>query len=382
MAFLSRLQPVMDDPIFKIAEEAKRAGSLAINASIGEIRDEEGKPFVLDCVRRATEEWYALAMSPGGFPYPPLLGLKEFKAAVTRLVFGDFDTIASIAATGGTGAIALNLKLLKHMGTKRVILTVPTWPTHRRLLLGEEFQVTEVERHEEDMPSLAPLLDALNAGKDPAGIILQASGHNPTGKGWTEDQWRELAAALAGSSHVVLLDAAYQGLCTGVAQDIAPVGILRQAGVNLLVAWSASKNHTIYGLRTGLACAVGATPEECVELEKHYAIFARELHSAAPTPGQCIVASVQEKYRKEWEEELVLLRELIDRKRALLVEAFPAWAPALEGCGLYAMLPAGQAVVQRLKEEKVFLTEDGRVNIAGIPLKRMDEFIEKIRKVL
>jgi aspartate/tyrosine/aromatic aminotransferase len=44
------------------------------------------------------------------------------------------------------------------------------------------------------------------------------------------------------------------------------------------------------------------------------------------------------------------------------------------------MLPLSALQIDRLKKEQnVFMTTDGRINIAGIPLSRMEEFAEKVR---
>jgi aromatic-amino-acid transaminase len=181
--------------------------------------------------------------------------------------------------------------------------------------------------------------------------------------------------------HIVLLDLAYQGLGRGVEEDALPARVLREDGVPLLVAWSASKNHSIYGLRTGIACAAASNEEERQKLEGHFMILTRELHSSAPRAGQEIVALVQEHHAEAWRGELLALREAIAHKRKILSDAIPAFSLALSGRGLFAQLPLGRKVVMALKEQNVFLTEDGRINIAGIPTSRMGEFIEKLKSV-
>ena len=55
---------------------------------------------------------------------------------------------------------------------------------------------------------------------------------------------------------------------------------------------------------------------------------------------------------------------------------------ALLGHGMFAMLPLSPGQIGRLKREhKVFFTGDGRINIAGIPLARVEEMCEKIVRV-
>ena len=375
--------PAERDPIFQVAEEAKSAGPGALDASIGVILDEEGRLLTLECVRKAAGE-YAHAAEKSGFPYPPLLGVPAFRTGVTKLLYGAGDsTIASIAATGGTGALALAIKLLQKMEIRRVLLPLPSWPNHRRLLDGFGMETLSLHAREKNRIQIGDIVDGWTEshGKKCA-LLLQAGCHNPTGRSWTAREWEELAAALAGSPHVVLLDCAYQGLGEGVEEDAAPTRILRQAGVPHIVAWSASKNHTAYGLRTGLVCAVASSEREREELEQHLMILARELHSAAPTPGQHIVAAVQARYGEAWRRELASLRTALGKKRALLQQAFPPWSAQLEGRGLFTILPLAPEAIRALRKERVFLTDDGRMNIAGIPLGRMEEFCAKVRTVL
>ncbi len=332
---------------------------------------------MLPCVRQA-----AAALAEGDFAYPPLLGLPAFRSCVTQLIFGDRSgAIASIAATGGTGAVALNLKLLKLLGITEVILPVPSWPNHRRLLTGLGFSVQEVSYLQEGRPTLRSLQEKLASMRSPCGVLLQGGGHNPTGVDFSPEQWKELSQLLGATQHVVLLDLAYQGLARGVEEDAGPARLFVESGAPLLVAWSASKNHSIYGLRTGLACVIADDPAMHQNLERHFMILAREMHSAAPVPGQSIVALVQERHGDAWRREIAEVRTHIDRKRRLLQEAFPSFAVALAGRGLYALLPLSSAQVDALKRQNIFLGQDGRVNIAGIPDARMDEFVTRARSI-
>jgi len=378
----TRLPPASTDPVFAIAQEAKDAGSGVIDATVGVILDEEGGPLVLPSVRCALEEC-ARTFAQGDFAYPPLLGLPAFRSCVTELIFGSADdAIASIATTGGTGAVALNLKLIKLLGIKEVILPVPSWPNHRRLLNALGLAIREVPHAQNGKATLHGVQEALQASTDPCAVLLQVCGHNTTGLDVDLDEWRSLAALLRNKGHVLLLDLAYQGLVCGVEEDAAPVRLLRDAGVPLLVAWSASKNHSIYGLRTGLACAVADDRKQKEALERHFMILTREMHSAASVTGQQVVTCVQQGHADQWRADLTELRQVLIRKRQRLREAVPSWTQALAGAGLYALLPCSAGQIAALKKRKIFLLPDGRVNIGGIPLGRLEEFCSLVRSVL
>lgn len=366
-----------------MAEQAKQAGPQAIDATVGMILNEDGIPEVLPCVRAAAREW-AGTFATGDFAYPPLLGVPAFRSAVTRLIFGDEVAfpVASIASTGGTGAVALLLRLLKLLRCAEVILPVPTWGNHRRMVQALGMAVRDVPYIQGGRASLAGVEDALTRSSGMLALLLQACGHNPTGLDPTEGEWRALAQSLKGTGHVVLLDMAYQGLARGTEEDALPARMLAEAGVPLFVAWSASKNHSLYGLRTGLACAVAPDAAVRDELERHLMVAARELHSASPVAGQYIAALVQQNSGEEWRRELEDVRASLQEKRSRLTAALPACSAALAGSGLYALLPLCAAQVTVLREKQVFLTQDGRVNIAGIPLSRLEEFCAAVRSTL
>jgi aspartate/tyrosine/aromatic aminotransferase len=60
----------------------------------------------------------------------------------------------------------------------------------------------------------------------------------------------------------------------------------------------------------------------------------------------------------------------------------PAFRNAVSGHGMFAMLPLTPEQVDELKlKHRVFLTRDGRINIAGIPYKRIEELCKKITAV-
>jgi len=381
------LPPPKPDPIFAVTAEALAAGPSAINGTIGVFMDEEGKTMLFPSVARAITD-IASGFPSERYGYPPLLGLSEFRSSVERLIFADRkEAIASIATTAGTGALAVNLRLLRLLAESgEIYLPTPTWANHPPPCTDAGFRIHKVPYLVDGKASAQPLMDALKKrnGKNSFAVLLQVSCHNPTGLDLTPDAWKELAVFLAKEPCTALLDFAYQGFKGEPEEDARDIEVFLEAGVPTLISWSAAKNHSIYSLRTGLACAV--VPDEATKrtVEGTYSMITRRLHSAAATFGQRVVARVQERYPDQWREDLRLARETMQRKRQRMKEHLPeSFHPALAGFGMFAMLPlSGEQIVRLKKEHSVFLTLDGRINIAGIPLARVDELCEKIRKVI
>ncbi len=379
------LPPSAQDQIYGIAQLAKAAGPEAIDGTIGMYMDEEGAVALFPSVRKAIKD-IGEKLTERQYGYPSLLGLPEFRECVLRLLFGKQKLIAaSIAAVGGTGAVSLCLRMAKLMDEGiTAILAAPAYVNHARLCKAAGMRVLEVPYLADGQPTTEGVLHALKHTHGAKAVLLQTGCHNPTGKDLRRDQWEEILDACLTYKAIAILDIAYQGFGGTVEHDAWPIDLFARSEVPTLVAWSASKNHCMYGERVGLACAVVQDERMKKEMENHYMILTRGVHSAAATFGQSIVATVQTEYRDEWLHDMAAAREILDRKRLTLHANLPSeMRKSVEGHGMFAMLPLTREQIEKLKNDhKVFLTGDGRLNIAGIPMERIIELGEKIRLVL
>lgn len=380
----SRLPSPKPDPLFAIGAEAQAAGPSAINGTLGIFMDEQGHPLVFPSVKKALSR-LGKNIENFNYSYPPLTGLPDYRKAVTRLITTEEHT-ASIASTGGTGALAINLQLMKMMlpHEPSVMLPVPAWGNHLPVCLYAGLHPIEAPYIEKGTASIDGVISVIRKQKKAFGILLQVGCHNPTGLDYTDEQWTVLLDELAKKQCIVLLDIAYQGFKGTVGEDIVPIQMSRSRGITTLVTWSASKNHSIYGLRTGLALAFVESEQEKKTVEGTYSSISRGLHSAAPTFGQAIVAFVQEHAKEQWENDLLAARTVLVSKRRRMMKHLPdVFHKALSGYGMFAMLPLSVTQVNKLKHEHhVFILLDGRINIGGIPEARIRELCGKIVAVL
>lgn len=381
----TRLPAPKPDPIFAITAEAVAAGPKAINGTIGVVMDEEGKVLMFPSVAAALKDIGA-TLQQQNMGYPTLAGNAAFRSSVTKLILGDRnDRVTAFATTGGTGAVTINLRLIKLLYPDApVILPLPAWANHPPVCRAAGIPIIEVSYLSADQrPQIDNLLSAIESAKGPFSILLQVGCHNPTGLDFTNEQWQQIIAALKGKECIALLDFAYQGFKDEPSADALPIHWFADAGIPLLVAWSASKNHSIYGLRCGLACAFVPDAGLQQALEGHYSTLTRGIHSAASTFGQLVVARVQEVYQQEWLSDLRGARKTVNAKREAMLQYLPkSFHNAVDGHGMFAMLPLSPEQVDELKlKHQVFLTRDGRINIAGIPHKRIEELCQKIAAV-
>ena len=385
MSMWNSLSPAHPDPMFSIAAQARAAGPEAIDATIGVYVDEEGDTKLFPSVRTAMQtilHGYVQSSST----YPPLLGIPEYRHAVTDLIFPDDQTpVASIATTGGTGALAINLRLLLLLNPKmQLCIPSPGWANYAPLcrMAGISFQ--EVPVLEQNTMNHHAIMEWVKKTPGPCTVLLQAGCTNPTGIDLTETQWKELIPVLQEHECAVLLDFAYQGFGDEPEKDAQPAHALRKAGILTLIAWSASKNHSLYRYRTGMALTSVPDEETHAIVETNYSMLSRGLWSAAPVFGQHVVIQTQSAQKKEWLQDIAHVRGVLEQKRSVLRENLPdSFQSPLNGRGLFAMLPLTHDQILDLRSKhNVFVLDDGRVNIAGIPERRLKEFCEKVHAVL
>lgn len=382
----SRLPVPKPDPLFAIGAEAIAAGPSAINGTLGVFMDEEGVPLVFPSVVSVLAH-LEKHLQGFNYSYPLLTGLPKYREAVTKLICqDDREVIASIASTGGTGGLAINLRLLKMLlgDAHSILLPTPAWGNHPPVCTWAGLDIVEAPYLTNGLPSVDAVIETVKKQDKPFGILLQVGCHNPTGLDYTKQQWEDLFDALQKKEVIVLMDFAYQGFKGEPEADAEPIRMSRERNLTTLVTWSASKNHSIYGLRTGLAAAFVKDEAEKKTVEGTYSMITRGLHSAAPTFGQAIVALVQSRCEDLWRSDLADARRMLTRKRELMIEHLPnSFHDSLKGYGMFAMLPLTVDQVHTLKNEhKAFLLLDGRINIGGIPEARVQELCEKIVKVL
>jgi aspartate aminotransferase len=76
--------------------------------------------------------------------------------------------------------------------------------------------------------------------------------HNPTGVDPTQDQWKQISAAMKEKNHFPFFDSAYQGFASGsLEKDSFSVRQFVEDGHEMIVCQSFAKNMGLYGERTG-----------------------------------------------------------------------------------------------------------------------------------
>jgi len=379
------------DKIFALLGEYradKRADKLDLG--IGVYKDASGNTPIMRAV--ATAETQMLAEQTTK-TYVGVSGNRGFCDAIVDLVFGgsiDQTRIASVQAPGGTGSLWVIMQLLNRARPHaKVWVSDPSWPNHWPMLeqagLSPHFYPyfdpkTRAVRFEDMLACLDQL------GPDDI-VLLHACCHNPTGSNLTAGQWDRIALSLKKTGAFPLLDLAYLGFGDGLEADAYGVRKIAQTCPEAMIGFSASKNFGLYRERAGVA--IGVAPEEKTAkiVFSQMANVIRASFSQSPDHGAEIVRRIMSnsELRADWEAELSEMRERMLRLRHNLAASLRKFSNSsefdfiAEHRGMFSLLGLPAEVVKRLKTENaIYLIDDSRANIAGIPEHDTDKLAQAI----
>ncbi|HHV22009.1 MAG TPA: aspartate/tyrosine/aromatic aminotransferase [Propionibacterium sp.] len=394
MSVLTNIELAPRDPILGLTE-AFNADDRAtkVNLGVGVYTDENGRVPLLECVRRA-DELIAETRKPWG--YLPIDGLKTYDDAVAELVYGDVvprERLAVVQALGGTGGLKVAADFLHRADPDApVLISDPSWENHRALFTRAGFTVASYPYYDAATRAVnfTGMLDALNAAEAGTIVILHACCHNPTGYDLTPEQWGQVRDVVVERGLVPLLDMAYQGFASSIAEDVAAVRAFAGAGIPVFVTSSFSKTFSLYGERVGALSVVCADADEAKRVLSQLKIVVRTNYSNPPTHGAQIVAHVlgDPELRQLWEAELGGMRERIKAMRVGLRDGLVAAKPEADadyivtqnGMFSYSGLSKDQMV--RLREEfGIYGLDSGRICVAALNEGNLPRVVEAIAQV-
>ncbi|TXH34000.1 MAG: aminotransferase class I/II-fold pyridoxal phosphate-dependent enzyme, partial [Burkholderiaceae bacterium] len=166
---------------------------------------------------------------------------------------------------------------------------------------------------------------------------------------------------------------------------------LADAGVSFFVANSFSKSFSLYGERVGGLSVVCANKEEADRVFGQLQATIRRNYSSPATHGGQVVARVLNtpELFKLWEDELGEMRDRIKAMRTALHGVLSAKVPGrnfdyfLTQRGMFSYTGLSGEQVDRLKDEHgIYLVRSGRVCIAGLNTKNVEQVATAIAQVL
>jgi len=395
---LERLDRLPPDPILGLMA-AFRADNdpHKVDLGVGVYRDDQGDTPILKAVRQAEQ---AVLARQNTKSYVAAAGNPGFNQAMEKLVFGadhpalTGGRVRTIQAPGGCGALRLGAELIRAASPDSVVhVSTPTWANHIPLLSGCGLKL---ERYPYFDPAtggvnFSAMVGALERLPARSVVLLHASCHNPTGADLTDAQWRELLGLVKSRNLLPFIDMAYQGLGGGVVEDAYGIRLFCSELPEVTVAVSCSKNFGLYRERTGALHVVTETKAAADAVLTQLVRIARSIYSMPPDHGAAIVQEILDNsaLRESWTEEVGGMRQRIQGLRHEAVRQLRQVCPQRDfgfiatQRGMFSYLGITVEQVRELQSRHhVYMTDDSRINIAGLRRENLEYFAQAVAKVL
>ncbi|XP_062327075.1 aspartate aminotransferase, mitochondrial [Osmerus eperlanus] len=372
------------DPILGVSEAYKRdSNPKKMNLGVGAYRDDQGKPFVLSCVRKAEA---LIAEKQLDKEYLGIGGLAEFTKSCAQLALGaDSEVLKSgrnitVQTISGTGSLRIGANFLSrfHTEARDVYLPKPSWGNHTPIFRDAGMQLKAYRYYD---PATCGFdfkgaLDDISKIPEKSVIMLHACAHNPTGVDPRPEQWKEISDLVKKRNLLVFFDMAYQGFASGdIDRDAWAVRYFIEQGHNIVLSQSFAKNMGLYGERVGGFTVVCADAEEAKRVESQLKILIRPIYSNPPMNGARIATTIlntPELYTI-WLGEVHGMANRIIKMREQLVANLQKegstcnWQHVIDQIGMFCFTGLKPEQVERLtKEFSVYMTKDGRISMAGV----------------
>jgi len=374
-----------------------------VNLGIGAYRDDNGKPMVLNIVRKVEKEMAEdLKLNK---EYLPISGDAEYVRLSQKLMLGECDRLkngfcAGVQAISGTGALRVNFNFIKNnLAAKnksfKVLISNPTWGNHKKVIkkAGLDFDSYSYWNPEQKNLNLKAMIEDLKTkGNKGDVVLLHGCAHNPTGIDPTKQQWAEIADAMKEKGLIPFFDCAYQGFATGdLDADAYAVRLFEQRGFDFFLAQSYAKNLGLYCERAGCSSIVTGSASAAKACMTQLCAIIRPMYSNPPAHGARIVKAIlgDTENFKLWKEEMGEMsgRILSMRKklRAKLEELRTpgTWNHITDQIGMFTFSGLTPKQVEVMIDKwHIYLLSNGRISMAGVASSNVDYIAEAINDVV
>lgn len=393
--FFNQVEEAPVDAIFGLSS-AFHADPRAtkVNLSVGVYKSADLKTSILNSVRNA--EKYLLTEEKTK-DYLPIDGCSEFLEKTGVLIFGeslwkeDSKRVAAAQSIGGTGALRLGGDFFIKEISSEVFISDPSWPNHRGVFSKVGFNVSNYPYYdrERDCVDFENLIIFLKGLPPKSIVVLHACCHNPTGADLTIEQWKILSELFFDKKLFPFFDFAYQGFGKSLDEDAKAIRLFAEAGHEMAVASSYSKNFALYSERIGALFILTASEKAAKHVRSQIKVLIRTNYSNPSRHGASIVATIlgNKGFRDEWELEVTKMRERIAEMRHAFARALIVKNPRFNFLehrnGLFSFCGLKKEQVEKItREYGIYMTLDGRINVAGLNWDNLDYVVSAILSVL
>lgn len=380
------------DPIIELMEKYhadERARK--INLGIGVYQDAEGRTPILRAVKEAEQHIFEREDTK---TYVSVAGRAGYLDKLRKLVFAETaDTAVAVQSVGGSGALRLLAELLvKATERRRIWVSNPTWANHYAILGSSGFEISKFEYPSfGDVDKIGDItISGLEKAEPGDFVVIHATCHNPTGLDASKEDMARIKDFLLSRDLIPLLDAAYVGLKDEFETDARVVADFASGFPLAACAFSASKNLGLYRERIGAAFVMSSDKASLASWRQEMMTLARANYSMPPDHGAAIVEEIlnSEELTRSWLDELRDMRARIQGLRnelAARLDAHNFGKPTdhiRQGNGMFCLLPISKEATEALRDDNgIYMMPSGRINIAGLSEKSVDDVAKAVCKV-
>jgi aspartate aminotransferase len=368
-----------------------------VDLGVGVFRDDRGETPVLASVRTAEQ---ALTAEQTTKTYVGPSGNPGFNQQMEQLVFGaahpalKAGRLRTVQAPGGCGALRLGAELIRAAAPDSVVhVSTPTWANHVPLLGNSGLKLERYPYFDAQTGGVqfGAMMAALEKLPPRAVVLLHASCHNPTGADLSQDEWRAVLELIKRRSLLPFIDMAYQGLGEGADADAFAMRLFGAELPEMVCAVSCSKNFGLYRERTGSLHVINDSARAADATLSQLVRLARGMWSMPPDHGAEIVRRIlsDARLRDSWAGELEAMRVRITGLRHELVRQLRAHCPQRDFSfiarqrGMFSFFGITTEQVQRMRtEHHIYMTDDSRINIAGLRAENLEYVARATAQVL
>jgi aspartate aminotransferase, mitochondrial len=354
------------DPILGINDAFKKDNNPKKQLlGVGAYRDDDNKPYILDCVKQAEQIILQRNMD---HEYAGIDGIPSFKEKAVALCYGagaeqlTSKRVASCQSLSGTGALRVGLDFLREWfpnKNAKVLVADPTWPTHRGIADRAGFKWENYRYYDRQNKGfdLNGMLEDLDKADNEQIVIMHMCAHNPTGCDPTMEQWEQILEVVKRKGHFAAFDNAYQGFASGdLDRDASSFRLFANNYDRLCLFQSMAKNFGLYGERAGCVSFLANDEKEANILVSRIKQIARPMYSNPPVHGARVVDLIlsDAALTASWHADLKLMSGRMNDMRTGLVSRLKAhgnphdWSHVTSQIGMFAYTGLTTEQVQEL----------------------------------
>ena len=391
------LKPKPADAIMALMQACKAdTNPNKIDLGVGVYKDASGATTILKSVKQAEQLWWQEEETKS---YVGTTGNADFCRLMLELMLGaDNPALARTASSqsaGGSGALRLGAEIIASASPDITVwASTPTWANHIPLISAAGLKMDSYPYYNRetlgvDFDDMIAHLDANAKAGDV--VLLHGCCHNPTGADLSHAQWDKFAAFMAAKDITPYVDLAYFGLGRGMEDDTYGLRKVIEICPEVIIAASCSKNFALYRERVGLIAVVCKNEDTAAIAQKQLGALQRKIISMPPDHGAALVVRIlgDAALRKLWIEELDEMRGRMRSLRRQLSDALNVQgeeamsAAVLNQNGMFSTLPLSKDQAIKLREDySIYMTNSGRINIAGANDENIPRLADAILKVL